>query len=145
MSRPVFLTVDLAPVEAPMAKAEPELKRKDKNSNVMEAQELLNRSGAILEADGDFGGGTEDAVREFQSDAGLPATGTIDEATWRRLRELREPSPDIPTRAVSFIGRHEVGSRKLYDLNASRPTWPGGASGVTIGVGYDLGYQEAFE
>jgi GH24 family phage-related lysozyme (muramidase) len=24
-----------------------------------------------------------------------------------------------------------------------RPTWPGGASGVTIGVGYDCGYQSA--
>jgi hypothetical protein len=45
---------------------------------------------------------------------------------------------------VAFIAREEVGSRRLYDMN-SRPGWPGGASGVTIGVGYDLGYQATFE
>jgi hypothetical protein len=83
-------------------------------------------------------------VREFQAAAGLPDSGTIDAATWQRLRALPEPSPDIPTRAVSFIAREEVGSRGFYDAQCARPTWPGGASGVTIGVGYDLGYQAGF-
>jgi GH24 family phage-related lysozyme (muramidase) len=124
--------------------ADPELKRNDNNANVREAQDLLNRSGAILDADGSFGPGTESAVREFQNGAGLVVTGVIDAATWQLLRALPEPSKDIPTRAVAFIGREEVGSRKLYDLSGSRPTWPGGASGVTIGVGYDLGYQKGF-
>jgi peptidoglycan hydrolase-like protein with peptidoglycan-binding domain len=124
---------------------DPELKRKDKGANVTEAQELLNRNGAIIDPDGDFGGGTEDAVREFQAAAALPVTGIIDTATWQSLRMLPEPSSEIPTRAVAFIGREEVGSRKFYDVSGSRPTWPGGASGVTIGVGYDLGYQSTFD
>ena len=121
------------------------LKRHDKGPDVSEAQGLLNRNGAILDPDGDFGGGTAAAVREFQVVAGLPDSGTIDAATWQRLRGLPEPSPDIPTRAVAFIAREEVGSRGFYDTRCIRPTWPGGASGVTIGVGYDLGYQAGFD
>lgn len=122
----------------------PVLKRGDKSPDVMEAQGLLNRTGAIIDPDGDFGGESADAVREFQARRGIPATGIVDTVTWRELRALTEPSREIPTRAVSFIAREEVGSRRLYDMN-SRPSWPGGASGVTIGVGYDIGYQSAFE
>jgi len=125
--------------------ADPVLKLKDKGPDVSVAQDLLNRNGAILDADGDFGSGTESAVREFQTAAGLAVTGVIDAATWQALRALPEPSADIPTRAVAFIGREEVGSRQAYDKTCSRPTWPGGASGVTIGIGYDLGYQSTFE
>jgi GH24 family phage-related lysozyme (muramidase) len=120
-----------------------ELKLHDKGPDVAEAQELLNRNGAMLEADGAFGKSTEDAVREFQGAAA--ATGVIAAATWGRLRGLAEPSPDIPTRAVSFISHEEVGGRRYYDTQCARPTWPGGASGVTIGVGYDLGYQGTFD
>ena len=121
------------------------LKLHDNGADVIEAQGLLNRAGAILEPDGDYGGGTEAAVREFQAANGLPVTGTIDADTWQRLRGLPEPSPDLPTRAVAFIAREEVSSRQYYDTKCARPTWPGGASGVTIGVGYDLGYQGKFD
>ena len=78
-------------------------------SKVIEAQALLNRNGAILDADGDFGGGTEAAVREFQAAVvpSLSVTGVIDGATWQALRALPEPSSDIPVRAVPFIGREE--------------------------------------
>jgi hypothetical protein len=122
----------------------PVLKRGDNGPDVTEAQNLLNRNGAILDPDGNFGGGTQEAVRELQAVSGIPVTGIIDAVTWRRLRSLAEPSREIPTRAVAFIGREEVGSRRLYEMR-QRPTWPGGASGVTIGVGYDLGYQTTFE
>jgi hypothetical protein len=127
--------------------ADPMLKRGDQGASVIEAQYLLNRNGAILDADGDFGGGTEAAVREFQAAAApsLQIIGVIDDATWQALRALPEPSPDMPVRAVAFIGREEVGGRELYDKVGCRPTWPGGASGVTIGVGYDLGQEASFE
>ena len=121
------------------------LKLHDNGADVIEAQGLLNRAGAILDPDGSYGGGTETAVREFQTANGLPVTGTIDADTWQKLRGLPEPSPDIPTRAVAFIAREEVSSRQYYDTKCARPTWPGGASGVTIGVGYDLGYQGKFD
>jgi GH24 family phage-related lysozyme (muramidase) len=40
-------------------------------------------------------------------------------------------------RAIALIERFEVGDPSSYSPN---PCWPGGASGLTIGVGYDLGY-----
>jgi hypothetical protein len=60
------------------------------------------------------------------------------------LRALPEPSPDLPVKAVTLIAQEEVSSRSYYDSHCARPDYPGGDSGVTIGVGYDLGYQEAF-
>src|SRR5260370_25154208 len=120
------------------------LKLHDNGADVTEAQGLLNRAGAILDPDGSYGGGTEAAMREFQAANSLPVTGTIDADTWQRLRGLPEPSPDIPTRAVAFIAREEVSSRQYYDTKSSRPTWPGVASGGTIGVGSDLCYQRNF-
>lgn len=42
----------------------------------------------------------------------------------------------------NLILKHEVGGgAAYYSRYLVRPTWPGGASGVTIGVGYDLGYN----
>ena len=125
--------------------ANPVLKRGDNSPDVARAQDLLNRDGAILEPDGDFGGGTDLAVREFQARSGLTVSAVIDDPTWQKLLALPEPSPDVPSRAVAFICREEVSSREFYDAHASRPTWPGGASGVTIGVGYDLGYESGLE
>lgn len=33
----------------------------------------------------------------------------------------------------------EVGSPRMYQQKFQRPVWPGGVSGATIGIGYDLG------
>ncbi|HHW15584.1 MAG TPA: LysM peptidoglycan-binding domain-containing protein [Firmicutes bacterium] len=49
-------------------------------------QEQLNAVGYYgLQVDNVFGPATERAVRDFQRQAGLPVTGIVDEATWRRL------------------------------------------------------------
>lgn len=124
---------------------DPILKLNDQGPAVAQAQDLLNRAGAILVDDGKFGAGTARAVREFRAAHGLPAGTDIDAAVWPMLRDLPLPSRDIPTRAVAFIAREEVSGRDYYDSFCAKPTWPGGASGVTIGVGYDLGYQSDFE
>jgi hypothetical protein len=34
------------------------------------------------------------------------------------------------------------GGRPYYESRLKRPTWPGGESGVTIGVGFDCGYND---
>lgn len=45
--------------------------------------------------------------------------------------------------SLKLILRFEVGGgQSYYDKKLKSPTWPGAASGVTIGVGYDLGYYE---
>jgi len=125
--------------------ADQTLNPNDQGDAVGEAQDLLNRAGAILDEDGMFGGSTLAAVREFRMAQGLPYGTQIDAPMWALLRAQPLPNPDIPTRAVAFIGQEEVGGRDYYDRFCEAPTWPGGDSGVTIGVGYDLGYQGGFE
>ena len=42
---------------------------------------------------------------------------------------------------LELILEHEVGGgQKYYDKFLAVPTWPGFESGITIGIGYDLGY-----
>jgi hypothetical protein len=49
----------------------------------------------------------------------------------------------LSDKAVDLILRFEIGgSKKYYEKYLSRPSWPGGASGVTIGIGVDLGYED---
>jgi hypothetical protein len=50
--------------------------------------------------------------------------------------------PLLSPKAEALILEHEVGGgQAYYNKKLIHPTWPGGASGVTIGVGYDLGYN----
>lgn len=48
----------------------------------------------------------------------------------------------LSRKAFDLIVRFETGGREYYEKYLRRPTWPGGASGVTIGFGYDLGYEK---
>jgi len=45
----------------------------------------------------------------------------------------------VGEKAVALILAEEIGSEALYKSRYQRPTWPGGGSGITIGIGYDLG------
>jgi GH24 family phage-related lysozyme (muramidase) len=47
----------------------------------------------------------------------------------------------ISQTGIDLIIACEVTSKAVYDRKYGKPTWPGGKSGVTIGIGYDLGYQ----
>lgn len=50
---------------------------------------------------------------------------------------MKQPSP----RALTLILEYEVGGgRSYYEKYLSHPTWPGGASGTTLGIGVDCGY-----
>jgi len=40
-----------------------------------------------------------------------------------------------------LIIEFEVTSKIVYDSRYKRPVWPGGTSGVTIGLGYDIGFH----
>lgn len=43
--------------------------------------------------------------------------------------------------AIDLIVTEEVSSQAAYQKLYQHPEWPGGASGVTIGIGYDCGYS----
>jgi GH24 family phage-related lysozyme (muramidase) len=46
----------------------------------------------------------------------------------------------ISTDAFNLIVEFEVSSEQVYSKQYRQPTWPQGASGLTIGIGYDVGY-----
>ncbi len=127
------------------ARGGPELRRPAEGPDVERLQSLLNRVGALLKVDGDFGPGTERAVKEAQGLAGHQASGVADAALWTWLEAQPEPSPVMPVEAVTFLVAEEVGSRAFYDSHAAFPHFPGVSSGVTLGIGYDLRFHEAAE
>lgn len=49
---------------------------------------------------------------------------------------------NISKEAFDLIVAYEVTSEAYYTKNYQRPLWPGLLSGVTIGIGYDLGHHE---
>ena len=58
-----------------------------KGDLVVWAQQHLRGAGQSLTVDGDFGSGTQAAVKSFQTSSALPATGKVDTATWQALLE----------------------------------------------------------
>lgn len=52
-------------------------------------------------------------------------------------------SMQVSQKSLDMIVNFEVSSPAIYEKKYRRPIWPGGQSGVTIGVGYDLGYYTA--
>lgn len=116
----------------------PLLQHGDRGTDVARLQDFLNRDGALIDDDGVFGPGTEAALRACQLSAKRETSGRIGAADWDWLESLPEPCPDIATAAVAFIAREEVSGRAHYDAVVAAPSYPGGASGMTIGIGYDL-------
>lgn len=51
----------------------------------------------------------------------------------------------ISQRPIDLMVREEVGSPTEYAQLYEHPTYPGGDSGVTVGIGYDLGYNTAIQ
>lgn len=61
------------------------IKRGKRGIQARRVQEWLTLHGLSLVIDEDFGPVTERTIAEFQSDAGLPDTGEVDEETWSAL------------------------------------------------------------
>jgi peptidoglycan hydrolase-like protein with peptidoglycan-binding domain len=118
-----------------------ELSRGDKGELVRQLQGFLNRVGAMLVPDGDFGRGTEVGVRYTQRVASQPVTGTADELLWLWLEQQPEPFPPLATNGVALIAREETGGLGYYEQITRWPHFPGVESGITIGTGYDLRFN----
>ena len=93
-------------------------------------------------------------VKQVQRELGIVEDGIDGMQTWlaisKRVCGVQLTSSIISTpiasplseRALKLILDYEVGGGAAYYNNRlKQPCWPGGASGVTIGIGYDLGYN----
>lgn len=49
-------------------------------------------------------------------------------------------SLNVSKAAVDLIVNSEISSKQAYLSKYKFPCWPGGESGITIGIGYDIGY-----
>ncbi len=63
----------------------PKLRRGSRGGAVKNLQSLLNKAGANISEDGKFGRGTYNAVRDFQSAAGIGVDGVVGPRTWNKL------------------------------------------------------------
>jgi hypothetical protein len=73
-----------------------------------------------------------------------PATLTAIERTvtgWQDERAHRTFSLIASRSGLKKLIEFEISSPEYYHRNLKRPIWPGGESGITIGIGYDLGYN----
>jgi hypothetical protein len=83
--------------------------------------------------------------RTATAEAVLPTLLAVQDAA----AVVAEPLPAPPARdtiapeAVALIVRYEISSPAVYTRRYEHPLCPGGASGPTIGIGYDLGQQTA--
>ena len=103
------------------------------NENVRYAQtKLINKGYSVGSsgADGIFGAGTEQAVKQFQADNGLTADGMIGPATWKKLEESTTVMPSSYPGAVIGMGARGENVVKIQNELIRRGyDVPGGTDG----------------
>jgi hypothetical protein len=97
----------------------------------------------------------EQLIKKVQKHLNLKDDGIDGQKTWESIiSNLNIPeektSPKVSSRlsqkALDLIIKHEVGGgESYYNKYLQNPTWPKGQSGVTIGIGYDIGYNSLEE
>ncbi len=91
-------------------------------------------------------------IKRIQSYLGVTADGVIGPATLTALENrlfdkqeqaaaVKSVSLTVSRKGLQKIVQHEISSAAYYRKFLSHPIWPGGSSGITIGIGYDLGYN----
>ena len=90
-------------------------------------------------ADGIIGPGTLTAAERKLGLSMVTETRAASAPPKRKPGALHSMAPSIV--GVDKLIGFEVSSRSYYTRKLAAPSWPGGASGVTIGIGYDVGYN----
>jgi GH24 family phage-related lysozyme (muramidase) len=94
----------------------------------------------------------KERIAAIQSRLGLEVDGLIGPVTLTAIERLLDQQLGqvvaAPRLTCSLAGlkklvEFECSSVAYYNRYLKHPVWPGGASGVTIGIGYDLGYCSA--
>ena len=106
----------------------------DENKGVEDVQDMLNRVAGyrIVKEDGDFGGGTQRAVRAFQRAQHLEPHGHIDEKTYNALKAAAEGKPPVAS------GRRLMPPGPVPDLYTS-PRMPADISALITDAEKEFG------
>jgi lysozyme len=94
---------------------EPTLKQGAKGHAVKRLQKELAAAGQDIAADGDFGPGTDRALRAFQAAHGLHADGIAGPATWAALGAGHGSTRGLSKRGAAFIAGFEGFVPRLYN------------------------------
>lgn len=99
--------------------------------------------------------GKKELVKKVQKFYKLPEDGIDGPNTWSAIYnglnivetpvnpQITDAVTQLSPKSIDLILEYEVGGGKSYYTKfLQKPTWPKGASGVTIGIGYDLGYND---
>lgn len=103
-------------------------------------------SDVVAEAQGALADPVEDAQRNVVAVL-VPAVVAVHEVLVEALPAPSAPAtsaatlPSVSPAAVALIVGFEIISPAYYTKRLQSPVYPGGASGATIGIGYDLGHQ----
>jgi len=95
---------------------------------------------------------TINRIKAIQKRLGVKADGIIGPATLTAAENLLSKAHGAPPKPIEHVMKitekgldliidFEIGSKAYYNRSLQSPVWPGGASGVTIGIGYDLGFH----
>ena len=84
-------------------------------------------------------------IKKIQRHLGITADGVIGPVTLTKIEEAIGLEQEDYSLLVSYKGlkmiiKFEISSQAYYKKNLTKAVWPGGESGATIGIGYDLGY-----
>jgi len=108
-----------------------------KGEEVKRIQERLKSDGFYKgPIDGDFGGGTEAAVKAFQKKRGLTVDGIVGPITWSALFEEEIPEPAIIAKPLDYRCLALTGS---FETGKGIPDCFAGLSGDFDGQGMSLG------
>ena len=99
---------------------QPVLKKGADGKAVRRLQKALAAAGHACAVDGDFGTGTQKAVKAFQAAHGLPADGVVGAATWAALGVRAQASTgggkySLSMKGAAFIGHFEGFRGDMYN------------------------------
>jgi hypothetical protein len=104
---------------------------------VSKVQRGVASLGVACDVDGDYGPGTEKAVKAAQVKLGVPATGTVDAATWRGVTKTEPPS--LYERCLALTMNFEG-----HGFNLAAGNWD--SAGITWGIiGFTMGSGSLLE
>ena len=109
------------------------LARGNKTANTTDLKTLIKMVQRMVNADDD----------------GVPGSETVTKVEAFVAPVLPKPpvgaSMVLSKKSIGALIEFEVTSKQVYEIRFQKPMWPGGESGVTIGIGYDLAFPSKNE